>query len=180
MDQKHCFFPCKFADLRLADGDTKETCGLIVANLRICDLRTPQKFASPRVRGFVNCEIKKNMHAHLCLFESPTYIHLVVTECEMLYPTDYPPPFPATGSPPPLCIAALPSLCERDLYYGQIVITYSKNQKKKVCLRNHHTSIYFPSTMYVNKVKTLKLDCFGNKNLLTTLQHVRFGFFTCI
>jgi hypothetical protein len=45
-------FPQKFADLRFADGDTKEICGfaicgLILANVRICDLRTgtPTKFA---------------------------------------------------------------------------------------------------------------------------------------
>jgi len=38
-------FSLKFADLRFADWDTKEICGiaiceLIIANMRICDLRT--------------------------------------------------------------------------------------------------------------------------------------------
>jgi hypothetical protein len=58
MDQKHYFCPCKLADLRFADWDTKQICGfaicgfaicvLIITNLRISDLRTgtPQKFAA--------------------------------------------------------------------------------------------------------------------------------------
>ncbi len=52
MDQKHCIFPCKFADLQFSYWNTKEIfgfaiCGLIITNLPICDLRTgtPQKFA---------------------------------------------------------------------------------------------------------------------------------------
>ncbi len=40
LDQKHCFFPLKFADLRFADRDSKDIfgfaiCGLILANVRI-------------------------------------------------------------------------------------------------------------------------------------------------
>jgi hypothetical protein len=43
MVQKHWLFPCKFADLLFADWGTKEICGfaicgLIITNLRICDL----------------------------------------------------------------------------------------------------------------------------------------------
>ncbi len=52
------FFPSKFADLRFADWDTKESCvfaicGLIITNLRIFDLRTgtPQQFADQRLRN---------------------------------------------------------------------------------------------------------------------------------
>jgi hypothetical protein len=47
LDQKHCLFPCKFADLRFADWDTKEICGLLLQNeaknLRICNLRFNRK-----------------------------------------------------------------------------------------------------------------------------------------
>ncbi len=52
LDQKQCFLSCKFSD-----WDTKEVCGfaifgLIITNLRICDLWTgpPRKFADLRLR----------------------------------------------------------------------------------------------------------------------------------
>ncbi len=55
---EHCFFPCKFADLRFAEWDTKEICGfaicgLIITNRRICHLRTGQskKFSDLRLRN---------------------------------------------------------------------------------------------------------------------------------
>ncbi len=43
MNQKHCFFPCKFAEFWFAYLDTKEICGfaiygLIITNVRIRDL----------------------------------------------------------------------------------------------------------------------------------------------
>jgi hypothetical protein len=53
LDQKHCFFLCKFAYLRFANWDHKGIfgfviCGLISTNLRIGDLwtSTRQKFAN--------------------------------------------------------------------------------------------------------------------------------------
>jgi hypothetical protein len=38
LDQKHCFFPCKFADLRFADWDIKEICGFAIWGLVITNL----------------------------------------------------------------------------------------------------------------------------------------------
>ncbi len=65
LDRKHWFVPCKFADLRFADRDTKEIfgfaiCGLAhLRNLRICD-----SGMSPRVCGFAICGLnKKNLRA---------------------------------------------------------------------------------------------------------------------
>jgi hypothetical protein len=46
-------FPCNFAGLRFVEWDTKEICGFIITNLRICDLRTgtPKKFANLLLRN---------------------------------------------------------------------------------------------------------------------------------
>jgi hypothetical protein len=33
LGQKHCFFPCKFVDLRFADWHTSEICGFAIAEL---------------------------------------------------------------------------------------------------------------------------------------------------
>ncbi len=47
------FFSCKFADQQFEDWDTKEICGLIITNLRICDLRTgsSQQFLDLRLQN---------------------------------------------------------------------------------------------------------------------------------
>jgi hypothetical protein len=78
LDQKHGFFPCKFADFRFSDWDSKEIFGLIItgSNLRICDLRTgtPKKLRvcdcglSPRICGFATN--KQNLRAHLCILDN--------------------------------------------------------------------------------------------------------------
>jgi hypothetical protein len=39
LDQKHSFFPCKFADLQFADWTTKEICGFVICGLIITNLR---------------------------------------------------------------------------------------------------------------------------------------------
>ncbi len=65
---------CHLADLRCADWDTKDIwrfaiCGLIITNLRICDLRTgtPQKFAIAEwAQEFDNRTNQKNLRGHLC------------------------------------------------------------------------------------------------------------------
>jgi len=52
LDQKHCFFPCKFSDLKFVDWDTKE-----IADLRFSDWHTSEI-----------CRVayqQKNVHAHL-------------------------------------------------------------------------------------------------------------------
>ncbi len=41
LDQKQCFFPCEFADLRFPDWDTKEICGVAICGLIIADLIWP-------------------------------------------------------------------------------------------------------------------------------------------
>ncbi len=80
LDQKPCYFPCKFADLWFADWYTKEICelafcGLIITNLRIadflfadwhtseiCDFR---KRNEPKKLRIYNLRTrKKNLHDH--------------------------------------------------------------------------------------------------------------------
>jgi hypothetical protein len=39
LDQKHCFFPSKYADLRFADCDTKELGGFAICYYKLADLR---------------------------------------------------------------------------------------------------------------------------------------------
>jgi hypothetical protein len=48
MDQKHCFFLCKFPELRFADWETKDICGFVDLRMQIntykfefADLRFP-------------------------------------------------------------------------------------------------------------------------------------------
>ncbi len=60
LDRKHCFFSCKFADLRFVDWDTKDICGFAVCGM------------SPRICGFT-----KMRFAEICLptFDCKIYIH---------------------------------------------------------------------------------------------------------
>jgi hypothetical protein len=74
LDQKYFLFPCKFPNWRFADWATKEICGLIITNLRICDLRTgiTHKFEDLRLRNEPkNLRVRdlrtyKNLRANLC------------------------------------------------------------------------------------------------------------------
>ncbi len=60
LDQKYFLFPCKFANWRFADWDTEEICGLIITNLRICDLRN-----EPKNLRICDLRTNKNLRAHL-------------------------------------------------------------------------------------------------------------------